>query len=241
MPKTNAMVGIDLGVKKFAAMSDGKYIEPVNSFRKMENKLAREQRKLSRKVKFSKNWDKQRGRVRSVHNKIANIRIDFLHKQSTILSKNHAIVVVEALKINNMSKSARGKLDEPGVNVSAKSGLNKSILDQGWGEFKRQLKYKLEWHGGRLYEVPPNYSSQKCSLCTYIDKLNRINQEKFCCVKCGYKENADINADKNILAGHAMLVCQANLSRGLHLVEVGSRNLCEAYASGNERSSTSPK
>ena len=98
----------------------------------------------------------------------------------------------------------------PGKNVKAKSGLNKSILDQGWGEFKRQLKYKLEWLDGILIEVNPQYTSQKCSQCGYTNKQNRTTQQSFCCIACQYNEHADINAAKNILAaGHVVIACFA--------------------------------
>ena len=118
------------------------------------------------------------------------------------------MIVTEGLKISNMSKSARGTIEKPGKNVRAKSGLNRAILDQGWSEFKRQLKYKLEWLGGVYVEVNPSYTSQKCSSCSNIDKKSRISQSKFCCMSCEYTENADINAAKNILAeGHSVLAC----------------------------------
>ena len=118
------------------------------------------------------------------------------------------MIVTEALKINNMSKSASSTIEGPGKHVRAKSGLNRAILDQGWSEFKRQLKYKLEWLGGVYVEVNPSYTSQKCSSCANIDKKSRISQSKFCCISCGHTENADLNAAKNILAaGHVVLAC----------------------------------
>ena len=121
------------------------------------------------------------------------------------------MIVVEALKIKNMSKSASGTVDNPGKNVSAKSGLNKSILDQGWYEFRRQLDYKSTWRGGHVVEVPPQYTSQRCSSCQHIDALSRQSQEKFACIKCHKQMNADVNAAKNILAaGHAVLACGAS-------------------------------
>ena len=124
------------------------------------------------------------------------------------ISKNHAMIVTEGLKISNMSKSASGTTEKSGKNVRAKSGLNRAILDQGWSEFKRQIKYKLEWLGGVYVEVNPSYTSQKCSSCAHIDKKSRLSQSKFSCISCGHTENADINAAKNILAaGHAVLAC----------------------------------
>ena len=116
--------------------------------------------------------------------------------------------MLEDLKIANMSKSAKGSLEKPGKNVSAKSGLNKSILDQGWFEFKRQLKYKLNWFGGELVLVNPRYTSQRCYACGYVDKENRKTQIKFECKSCVHEDNADNNAALNILAaGHAVSAC----------------------------------
>ena len=204
-------IGVDLGVKKFVACSNGRYFDSANAFKKLQSKLAKGQRCLSKKKKFSENWKKQKRKIQKIHSKICYIRRDFQHKLSTNLSKKHAMIVVEGLKINNMSKSAGGTTDNPGKNVRAKSGLNKAILDQGWSEFKRQIKYKIEWLGGIYVEVNPSYTSQKCSSCANIDKNSRINQSKFCCMSCGYTENADINAAKNILAaGHAVLACGEN-------------------------------
>ncbi|MBB8561531.1 transposase, partial [Escherichia coli] len=112
---------------------------PVNSFQKNQKKLARLQRQLSRKVKFSNNWQKQKRKIQCLHSRIANIRRDYLHKVTTTVSKNHAMIVIEDLKVSNMSKSAAGTVSQPGRNVRAKSGLNRSILDQGWYEMRRQL------------------------------------------------------------------------------------------------------
>lgn len=210
IPRLENPVGIDMGVARFATLSDGTYIMPINSFRTHEEKLARLQRKLSRKVKFSSNWKKTQRKIAREHQKIANCRKDFLHKASTTISKNHAFVVIEDLKVQNMSHSASGTKDKPGKNVQAKSGLNKSILDQGWYEFRRQLLYKLQWRGGTLLAVPPQYTSQRCSQCGNVDKNNRQTQEKFKCTSCGFETNADYNAALNILAaGQAALACGA--------------------------------
>lgn len=206
-PSTST-IGIDVGVKRFATLSDGTFIEPRASFRKLEKKLAREQRKLSRKIKFSKNWHKQRERVSRIHIKIADARNDFLHKTSTTISKNHATVVLEDLRVSNMSRSAKGTQEEPGRNVRAKSGLNKSILDQGWSEFRRQLEYKEAWAGGKVIVVPPRNTSRTCPVCGHVSSENRKTQASFACVVCGYKENADYVAAMNILAvGHTVSAC----------------------------------
>jgi putative transposase len=205
---STSMVGVDLGVVKFATVSDGTVYQPINSYRKKQEQLAHQQRKLSRKIKFSANWKEQKVKVQKTHAKIANVRNDYLHKVSSELSKNHAVIVLENLKVKNMTKSAKGTAQEPGRNVAAKSGLNKSILDQGWYEFKRQLQYKQEWAGGRLILVDPRRTSMSCSACGHASAENRQSQEKFHCVSCGHEQNADLNAAKNILAaGRAVLAC----------------------------------
>jgi putative transposase len=199
-------------------------VEGVHSFREHEERLAREQRKLSRKKKGSENWKKQKREIAKLHHTIANVRQDFLHKLSTGISKNHAKVYVEGLQIKNMSASARGTVEEPGRNIKAKSGLNKSILDQGWYEFKRQLDYKLSWSGGILVEVNPRHTSQTCSCCGYAAKENRVSQDVFRCQVCGHEENADINAAKNILTvGQTGMACQANHISGRQQEPAGIR------------------
>lgn len=197
-----------MGIARFATLSDGTYYEPLNSFRRLDRRLAKEQRKLSRKVKFSSNWHKQKDAVTRLHIRIANARNDYLHKLSAAISKNHALVVLEDLKVSNMSASAKGTIDCHGRNVKQKAGLNKSILDQGWFEFRRQLDYKLFWRGGMLITVPPQYTSQKCPICQFVSSDNRKSQTVFRCVDCGYTNNADHVAAINILAaGHAVSAC----------------------------------
>ncbi|EFD9669816.1 IS200/IS605 family element transposase accessory protein TnpB [Escherichia coli] len=203
-----SMVGLDAGVAKLATLSDGTVFEPVNSFQKNQKTLARLQRQLSRKVKFSNNWQKQKRKIQRLHSCIANIRRDYLHKVTTTVSKNHAMIVIEDLKVSNMSKSAAGTVSQPGRNVRAKSGLNRSILDQGWYEMRRQLEYKQLWRGGQVLAVPPAYTSQRCACCGHTAKENRLSQSKFRCQVCGYTANADVNGARNILAaGHAVLAC----------------------------------
>jgi putative transposase len=197
---SDTAIGIDMGVVTFAALSDGQLIKPLNSFRKWEAKLAKEQRKLALKVKFSKNWIKQKRKINRIHTRIANLRHNFLHQHSTTISQNHAVIVVEDLKVSNMSRSAKGTVDEPGKNVAAKSGLNKAILDQGWGMFRTMLEYKQAWRGGMVIAVPPQYTSQTCAECGHVSPENRVVQALFSCVACGHTDHADVNAARNILA-----------------------------------------
>lgn len=213
-----SMVGLDAGVAKLATLSDGTVFEPVNSFQKNQKTLARLQRQLSRKVKFSNNWQKQKRKIQRLHSCIANIRRDYLHKVTTTVSKNHAMIVIEDLKVSNMSKSAAGTVSQPGRNVRAKSGLNRSILDQGWYEMRRQLEYKQLWRGGQVLAVPPAYTSQRCACCGHTAKENRLSQSKFRCQVCGYTANADVNGARNILAaGHAVLACGEMVQSGRSL------------------------
>ena len=206
-PSTSA-IGVDMGIAQFATLSNGHVFAAVNSFKQKQKRLARYQRTFSRKVKFSQNWKKQKSKIGKLHQTIANIRKDYLHKTTTIISQNHAMIVIEDLQVKNMSKSASGNLNKPGRHVKAKSGLNRSILDQGWFEFRRQIEYKQVWRGGDVLAVPPQYTSQRCSCCGTVSKENRPSQAKFACIACGYQANADVNAAMNILAaGHAVLAC----------------------------------
>jgi putative transposase len=208
---SDSEIGIDAGINCFAAVSDGTLIKGVHSFRKHEKALAKEQRKLARKQKGSENWKRQKGRISRLHHTIFHVRSDFLHKLSTELSKNHAVVYVEGLNIRGMSSSTRGTAEDPGSHIKAKAGLNKSILDQGWYEFRRQLRYKLDWQGGAFAEVDYRYTSQHCSCCGYTSKENRKTQGEFVCLKCGYEEHADVNAAKNILTvGQTGMACGSN-------------------------------
>jgi putative transposase len=203
-----SIIGIDVGITRFATLSDGCFIEPLNTFRKHEQRLARYQRAMSRKTKFSNNWKKAKAKVQKLHTRIANVRRDFLHKTSTTISQNHAIVCIEDLQVRNMSKSAAGSSEAPGRNVKSKSGLNKSILDQGWFEFRRQLEYKQAWQGGEVLAVPPRNTSRTCPCCGHMSAENRQTQAKFACVDCGYEANADLVGAINVLAaGHAVLAC----------------------------------
>jgi putative transposase len=201
-------IGIDMGVARFATLSDGTFYAPLNSFKRQETALRKAQRSINRKTKFSNNWKKAKARVQRIHSRIGNARRDYLHKCSTTISQNHAMVCIEDLQVRNMSKSAKGSAEQPGKQVRAKSGLNKSILDQGWFEFRRQLDYKLAWNGGWLIAVPPQNTSRTCPYCGHVSKDNRQTQARFECVGCGFEEHADVVGAINVLrAGHARLAC----------------------------------
>ena len=212
---SKSAIGVDLGIKKLLTTSNGDVFKPINSFKANQVKIAKFQRKLRKKTKFSQNWKKLNLKINKLHHHIANIRHDYLHKVTTTLSKNHAMIVVEDLKVANMSKSAKGTIENKGKNVKAKSGLNKSILDQGWSMLVKILEYKQQWRGGLLVKIDPRYTSQTCSSCGHVAKENRQTQSKFECVECGFSENADINASRNILAaGHAVLSVEGRCGKG---------------------------
>lgn len=214
-------VGIDMGIARFATLSDGTFHTPLNSNRRHETALRKAQQSMSRKAKYSNNWKKAKARVQRIHSHIGNARRDYLHKTTTAISQNHAMVCIEDLQVRNMSKSAAGTSEQPGRNVRAKSGLNRSILDQGWFEFRRQLDYKLAWNGGYLIAVPPQNTSRTCPCCGHVSADNRQTQARFECVACGYANNADVVGAINVLRRGevilssegqdcARLVCEVN-------------------------------
>ncbi|MGO0663439.1 RNA-guided endonuclease InsQ/TnpB family protein [Pseudomonas aeruginosa] len=215
-------VGIDLGVVRFATLWDGEretVLEPLNTFARHQHRLAKAQRQMARKTKFSSNWKKAKARVQRIQRQIANARADYLHKATTAISKSHALVIVEDLQVASMTRSASGTAEQPGSRVRQKAGLNRSILDQGWGEFARQLDYKTAWEGGWLEAVPPHRTSQECPACGFTHADNRQSQAVFLCLACRHRENADTVAAKNIrerglklLEGqdHARIACGVN-------------------------------
>ena len=188
-----------MGVAVYTAAANCEFDAGPNALRKTAKNRAREQRKQSRRNKESNRRKKQAIKVAHLHERIANIRRDHLHKLTTKLAKNHGLVAIEDLQVANMSKSAKGTLAEPGRSVSAKRSLNRRILDQGWGELRRQLTYKGEWYGSRVVAVAPANTSRRCSACGQIARENRTSQSRFLCTACGLRMNADTNAAQNIL------------------------------------------
>jgi putative transposase len=193
-------LGIDLGLARFAAMSDERIEAPLKALAKQQRRLKHVQRSVSRKKKGSANRRRAVDRLGRLHRRIAHQRSDWLHKLTTELADAHPVIALEDLRIKNMSASARGTAEAPGRNVRQKAGLNRSILDAAWGEFARQLSYKLEWRGGHVILVNPAYTSRTCRICGHESAENRKTQAVFSCVACGHTENADLHAAKNILA-----------------------------------------
>ena len=210
LPRGGA-VGIDLGVIRFATLSDGTFYGPLNSFKRHQTLLRKAQQAMCRKQKFSHNWKKAKNRIQRIHACIGNARRDYLHKISNAISQNHAMVCIEDPQVGNMSRSAAGSTETPGKHVRAKAGLNRSILDQGWFEFRRQLQYKLSWNGGELIVVAPQNTSRRCPQCDHVSAQNRRTQERFACIECGFEDNADRVGAINILrAGHARCACEVS-------------------------------
>jgi len=179
-----------------------------------DRQLATVQRALARKQKGSKNRAKMRLRLGVLQARIARRRRDSVHKATTILAKNHSLIVIEDLRVKSMTASARGTIADPGLNVRSKAGLNRVILNVAFGEIRRQLEYKCRWYGSRLVTVPPAYTSQRCSVCGHTEHANRVSQAIFICRSCGHFGNADVNAAQNILAkataeGPSVAVCGA--------------------------------
>lgn len=195
MKENNNSVGIDLGIKDLLITSDGEKFDNIRTTKKYEDKLAKEQRKLSRKIKGSKNWNKQRIKVARIHEKIHNTRIDYLHKISHQLISENQVIVSEDLAVSNMVKN---------------HNLAKAISDCGWYELTRQLTYKTEWND-RIYIKIGRYvpSSQTCNVCGYVNKdIKDLSVREWICPECGTIHDRDINAAINIL------------NEGLRLLEV---------------------
>lgn len=186
LPQTENAVGIDLGSRKLVTTSEGEVVENPKPYRKAEAKLAREQRRLSRKQKGSKNYEKQRIRVARVHEKVANQRCDYAHKATTRLINENQVIAAESLRVKNMMRN---------------HNLAKTIADASWGELCRQLAYKADWYGRTFVQVDTFFpSSQTCHVCGAIEPQVKDLREHWTCEGCGTKHDRDVNAAKNILA-----------------------------------------
>jgi len=209
-PNPGPPVGMDRGVVHTMTLSDGRHLHmpelltngEQRRLRKLELQAARRRTRRQRKP-----GTRMSNRERRCYQQIAKLRArqtrrrtDWLHKQTTDLAKNHGLVVVEDLRIQNMTRTVRGTIDKPGRNVRAKAGLNRSILGMAWGKAGQMLAYKCPDRGGKLVKVNPYNSSIECAKCGHVDPENRVDQARFCCRRCGHRANADVNAARVLLA-----------------------------------------
>ena len=209
----NEAVGIDLGLLHFATLSTGETIENPRHYRKAEKRLERLQQALSRKKRGSRRRRKAAKQVAKLHRKVSNQRRDFLHKQSRKLVNTYGTMVLEELQPANMSKRPKPKQDENGKylpnGAAGKSGLNKSMVDAGWGMFQQFCTYKAENAGREVLFVNPQYTSQVCSGCGQVRKKDLSERWHSC--ECGTELDRDHNAALNILAlGRRVQVAQAS-------------------------------
>lgn len=200
-PAATSAVGLDFGAAT-TIMPSNDALAPIRlpqRISRYERRMKRLQQAVSRKKQGSANRKKAVARLGVIHARIASMRRDFLHQRTTELVRNHALIAIEDLTVKSMTASAAGTVEAPGKNVRAKSGLNRSILRNGWSMARSMLEYKAAWSGVMLVAVPPAYTSQTCSACGHTAAENRKTQAVFECVACGHTENADRNAAKNIL------------------------------------------
>jgi putative transposase len=189
-PEDALRVGIDLGVRKLAVLSDGTVFANPRAIKKATLRLKRAQRALSRKVKGSGRRRAARLRLARQHVRVANLRADATHKMTTAIACAYPVVVIEDLTVRNMTRRARGR------GRASKAGLNRAILDANFGEIRRQLDYKMALRGGRVLVVHPAYTSQTCSRCG--ERTDCGSCETFTCLACGFTDDRDLNASVNI-------------------------------------------
>ena len=189
-------VGIDAGVKNHVTLSTG---ESISGRTLNRRRLKCLQRKVSRAKRGSRSRRKKVAMLSREWQRVREQERGATHELSRKIVDRHDFIAIEKLAIPNMTRSAKGTPEEPGKGVKAKSGLNRSIMEQGWGRLYSMMAYKAEWAGKRFVEVDPKHTSQTCSTCGTIDGSSRQSQSEFQCTGCGYAANADVNAASNIL------------------------------------------
>ena len=193
LPPSNKRIGIDVGIENFATLSDGRKFQSPKAIRKLRKKLARLQKRHSRKQKGSKNRERARKKVARLHQHIADVRKDFLHKLSTQLVRENQAIALEDLSVSNMVKNRK---------------LSRVISEQGWRDFRTMLEYKCEWYGRELLIVDRFYPSSKTCSCCGAKASFGLETRTWTCGGCGASHVRDVNAAKNILAvGQAVSAC----------------------------------
>lgn len=192
-------VAIDRGIAIAYAASDGRAWEhPKDRLDHIDSRIRKLSRRLARGKKGGARRDRVKQQIARWHQRATAVRSNFNHVVTAELAR-HQVIAIEDLKIGNMTRSAAGTLETPGKRVAQKSGLNRSILNVGWGEFARQMDYKSARNGGTLIKVPAHHTSQTCAVCGHTAADNRLTQSQFTCRQCGHTDNADTNAARNIL------------------------------------------
>jgi transposase len=211
-PGTDGVVGVDRGVVVTAALSTGELLRCPGLTPREAARLLWLQRKLARARRGSNRRAKVRVQAAWMTAREADRRKDWAEKTSTDLARRFDVIRVEDLRIRNMTRSAKGTAGRPGRNVAQKAGLNRGIARSGWGILLRRLEEKAP---GRVEKVPPAYTSQRCSACGHVARESRKSQALFCCVACEFACNADVNAARNIAAGHAVKARGGDRDAGL--------------------------
>ena len=200
-PGNGEVVGIDRGVVVSAALSTGDLLTVPGLTGPERTRLRRLERKLARARRGSNRRARVKLAIARLRVRETDRRTDWAEKTSTDLARRFDVIRVEDLKVRNMTRSARGTAASPGRNVRAKAGLNRGILASGWGLLVRRLENKAP---GRVERISPAFTSQRCSACGHVDTNSRESQARFACTACGYASHADVNAARNIAAGHAV-------------------------------------
>ncbi len=200
-PGNGQVVGIDRGVAVSATLSTGELLHVPGLTAPERKRMRRLERKLARARRGSNRRARVKLAIAGLRAREADRRKDWAEKASTGIARRFDLIRVEDLQIGNMTRSARGTAEAPGRNVRAKAGLNRGILRSGWGLLVRRLEQKAP---GRVEKIKPHYTSQRCSACGQVDGNSRESQAVFRCTACGYACNADVNAARNIAAGHAV-------------------------------------
>lgn len=213
-------VGVDLGVAVAVTTSDGVMrdrefvtVGEQRRMRRLQQRLARSRRVHGRNHR-SKRRDAVRAQLGRLNARIRSRRSDFAAQTAHELATRHGLVAVEDLRAKNMTRSAKGTAEAPGRNVRQKAGLNRAILNKGWGGFLVALHHAARYHGATVVKVNPAYTSQRCSRCGLVDARSRESQARFACTGCGYRDNADVNAAKNILAAGLAVTGRGDLAVG---------------------------
>ena len=200
-PGNDQAVGIDRGVAVSAALSTGELLRAPRLGVAERTRMLRLERKLARARRGSNRRRRVKYAIARLKARQTDRRKDWAEKVSTRLAREFDVICVENLAITGMTRSAGGTADKPGRNVRQKSGLNRAILAQGWGLLVRRLQEKAP---GRVEKVKPHFTSQRCSACGHVDPESRESQARFVCTACGFADHADVNAARNIAAGHAV-------------------------------------